>query len=551
MDLRLRYNNAHMHDRSARNILRRVMVAAVALTCANVLVLLVAGTYDLGIRGFVAHGLFKPLLWLNGAVFMTVLLRPAGGKTAGAPPPFPSAVWFAAAVLALVTATYFWLLPVDFSHHDWTHRHISAGLTSFDRLAELFTTPQPDGFFRPLGFLSLWLDYSIFGEQYWAYHLQSLILHALNVLLAYRLFKSLGFIDWCSQWAALLFSVAAVCVEPLIWPAARFDLLCAAFILAALLLALRYLRGQRGLALFAAAYCLALMSKETAYAVPVILMLLLPMLKPDGRRRVAPLAAVAAAVTLAAIAGRLALFGNFGGYGWDAAVPPPALGVKMPFYIVTRALFIPPLAVNTAADVPLWAKAGLLALVAAGVLATGFARAQSRARQTVLLGCAVASALPAAAVLGWVGPSAAGSRNLYLPALWIFLFIAQTAQDSPRSTWIVMLVMFANVAGSLHNIGVYRESLARADSLAARVRSALIADPSACRVELLDVPSTKDGVMFFRDEVAARTRARVPRPDIGVYSGAGPAGSSQCAVLRFRWDASKSDLVGAGAVTRN
>ena len=98
-----------------------------------------------------------------------------------------------------------------------------------DSFWQLFSRPQADGFYRPLTFVSLWLDYRLFGTAFTWYHAQSLVLHIVNSLLAARLAGSLGFGRTASLWTGLLYAAAAVNFEPVMWPAARFDLLATSY----------------------------------------------------------------------------------------------------------------------------------------------------------------------------------------------------------------------------------------------------------------------------------------------------------------------------------
>jgi len=179
------------------------------------------------------------------------------------------------------------------------------------------------GLYRPLVTLSYGLDASLGAGTPWVGHGTNLLLHALCVAGVLALLLRLGVSAAVALGAALLFAVHAVHTEVVANIAAgRPELLATSLALAALLLhgvgpapSSQHRAHQAGaLGLFV----LALLSKESAVALPV-LVLLLEWLPSGGRlatalRRSAPYWAVA----LAYGALRVALL------GWEGARPQPA-----------------------------------------------------------------------------------------------------------------------------------------------------------------------------------------------------------------------------------
>lgn len=169
-----------------------VLVAAV-----NVAVLAFLPSYELRLGPFhlPAHGLFKPLLYLGGAVLFATLAqsrKPAEEEARWIPPD-----WLIG--LAAV-ATYLPSLGVTINHEEWAHRLGSEGVRSLGDLARMFAERHPDGFYRPLTFFSLWLDYRIFSDHLWAYHLQNLVLHAANAVLVAKLARAESGLRDCRLW---------------------------------------------------------------------------------------------------------------------------------------------------------------------------------------------------------------------------------------------------------------------------------------------------------------------------------------------------------------
>jgi hypothetical protein len=175
-------------------------------------------------------------------------------------------VWIAV-VLGLVTAlVYSPVLATGFNADDFL---------ILWRIRELEATGDPFGYFRfafyeyfrPLGFLSFALDWRIWGQEPFGFHLTSLALHVANSLLvlhlAGRLLPMLG-----AAAAAFLFALHPASHEAVYWAAARFDLLAAFFSL----LSITWLTRAAGpnQLLGGLAFALALLSKESAIALVLI-----------------------------------------------------------------------------------------------------------------------------------------------------------------------------------------------------------------------------------------------------------------------------------------
>jgi hypothetical protein len=213
--------------------LRALLIGICWLACVNVAAVAALGSYDLAGHRLVAHQTFKPLLLLSGALWLALLAgpgSPAPSRTEQAPSVI--AIW--AGLVAAVIALYWRSVQINVHDSDWNHRLISASIHSWMGLARLFTEPKADGFYRPLGFISLWVDYVIFGSRSWGYHLQSIGLHAANALLVFAVARKLRFPRLGAAGAAFLFACAAVNFEAVLLPAARFDLLATGFSLLSL-----------------------------------------------------------------------------------------------------------------------------------------------------------------------------------------------------------------------------------------------------------------------------------------------------------------------------
>jgi len=273
------------------------------LLCVNTFVLALTGAYSISVGPItlVAHSMFKPLLFLNAAFLLGLLLRARGPEEPVAAQP-AGTIRFLGAALLMAAVAYYPAFFINLIYHDWTHSHVSADIHGFGDLARLFFRRQADWFYRPLGFVSLWLDYSVFRNSLWAYHLQSIGLHVVNCLLFRRLLLLLRVNASAAAWSALLWLVGAVNWEPVLWPAARFDVLAATFVLAGLCTAIRYLRDEGRawmcLALLCVWFALALAAKETAYCFPLLALFfgMTPKLWESPRARPAKLILLCAAL---------------------------------------------------------------------------------------------------------------------------------------------------------------------------------------------------------------------------------------------------------------
>ncbi len=134
-------------------------------------------------------------------------------------------------------------------------------------------------FFRPLPLLSYWLDIRIWGLHPAGFHLCNLMLHLANACLVAVFFREplqrIGThrAQVVALVAGLIFLVMPSHSEAVDWISGRPDLLVTFFLLLALLAFTRHLLRPRAatLTMFAAAFALALLSKESALILPLCL----------------------------------------------------------------------------------------------------------------------------------------------------------------------------------------------------------------------------------------------------------------------------------------
>jgi tetratricopeptide (TPR) repeat protein len=199
--------------------------------------------------------------------------------------------WIAALVVVLAATTAFLpVLQAEFVNWDDDKNFLGnpdyRGLGA-DRLAWMFTTNHYGGY-QPLSWVSLGLDYELWGMDPKGYHLTNLIVHALNALLVFAvLHELLRAVDagprrrcWAAAAGAILFAVHPLRVESVAWITERRGLLAALFALASILFYLRAHRPERvrpALALLAGSFLLfvaSLLSKGIFLTLPLVLVIL-------------------------------------------------------------------------------------------------------------------------------------------------------------------------------------------------------------------------------------------------------------------------------------
>jgi len=163
---------------------------------------------------------------------------------------------------------------------------------SWDGLRFLFLEDRIDFRYVPLSYVSLGLDYRLFGLDPFGFHLTSLLLHLANTALVARLVERLFGDRALGLGTALLFSIHPLQVESVIWVMSRKNVLFLFFFLLAALLYLEA-RERRGagrpganlrLAASSALYFVACLSKNAALPLPAVLVLMDLVAEPGGHR---------------------------------------------------------------------------------------------------------------------------------------------------------------------------------------------------------------------------------------------------------------------------
>lgn len=194
--------------------------------------------------------------------------------------------WLGGILLVLMVAGVYWpTLENGFVSDDGTYLTHNKALETPEGLWDIWfklgTTEQ----YYPLVHTSFWLEYRVWELQPRGYHAVNMLLHAMAVLLAWRLLARLAV---PGAWlAAALFAVHPVEVESVAWVSERKNLLSCCFALGSLLAYFRFAPPEKlspdraapsrrwgfyalALALFAA----ALLSKSVTASVPAVVLVI-------------------------------------------------------------------------------------------------------------------------------------------------------------------------------------------------------------------------------------------------------------------------------------
>lgn len=337
--------------------------------------------------------------------------------------------------------------------------------------ASVFTSAGGDGFFRPLGYVSLAVNAWLAGFDPVWWHASALALHAANAvlvaLLARRLRADLG----VALLAGCLFALHGTHLEAAVWIAGRFDLLAAMFSLGTLL----FYGKNTALALVLA--LAALWSKEAAYVLP-LLVAIVGRLERRSWTSVAPYAGL----TAMAFMYRWILLGGIGGYresSGEAAFYSLKLSTtaKAVFVRLWTSLVFP---INWSIDPPVLVGVFGIAYIAA-LLWLAWRGGTPQVRW-MLLGLGV-SILPPLHLLGGAA-DLSGGRLLYLPSIWFCLLVAFATAGLPKRETLAVsaaLLVF-HFAAVQHDLTFWQRT---SDTV-----RAICASPN----RLVKVPAMLDGV---------------------------------------------------------
>ena len=156
------------------------------------------------------------------------------------------------------------------------NQFVQKGIT-FETITWAFTgATNITNFWAPLTWLSIMLDYQVYGMNAGGYHLTNLIFHVLSSLLILAVFYKMTRYYWRSLFIAALFALHPQHVESVAWVTERKDVLSAFFWILTML-AYSYYSSSRKISVYLITlicFVLGLMSKPMLVTLPFALLLL-------------------------------------------------------------------------------------------------------------------------------------------------------------------------------------------------------------------------------------------------------------------------------------
>ncbi len=144
-------------------------------------------------------------------------------------------------------------------------------------LQKIFFEPMgASQIYRPMAYLTYMIDFQLWGLDPFGYHLSSLLFHLVNVILVFKIVKSLSNSLIISSLVTLFFAINPLKVEAVAWASARVDVVYAMFYLGALLSYLFYLKSElklKYLILASVLFVFSLLSKPSAVTFPLACLL--------------------------------------------------------------------------------------------------------------------------------------------------------------------------------------------------------------------------------------------------------------------------------------
>lgn len=419
-----------------------------------------------------------------------------------------------AAVSAVALLTYWQAIQVGFLSDD--HLLLVAARFRPNDLALLSVNPDAI-FYRPLGLLAWKGLYALWQYQAAGYHLAAAGLHALNAVLVAALAREFSPTrPSLALSAGLLFAVLPFSIEAVVWLASLYDLLVTATYLLTLLV---FIRAWRGRAVWpnllgAGLYQLCLWSKEAAFSLPAVLVVV-ALLLPRRPRAAAVAASLALALVLLGVnaAQRWAVWGGLGGYPETTYALRGQLLLNLGSIAVK---LVAPYNLALFGPVRLWAT--LLSMTALGVVGLWAAR---RRRPLLLSAAWLALTIAVFINVSGVGSDLQNTRYLYLPAAGFCLGLVEVlhgaarrlagrvppALEAKRMGWLGRAVVAA-LAGYYFvlvqaQVQPWITATRLTDSLAAQIHALTAGARPASLLQVVGLPDNVQGAYIFRNGTEA------------------------------------------------
>jgi len=436
--------------------------------------------------------------------------------------------WAPAAIVALAFVLYLNILPNSFIFDDWQQLFENPYLRQADGLKRIFTTnvwafeDKLTAYYRPLMHVTFFAALRWFGYNPAGYHVLSILLHAVCSLLVYALVKRRAGDGRVALVAALLFAVHPVHTENVNWISAYPDLQVTLFVLLGWLLYLKIERPWWRAVAVGACFFLALLAKEIAVVLPVVIIADCRLQIADFRKAWRDFAALAVALG-AYVALRMQALGMLLPVGQMQRVPlSERIYTSLALFWSYCGKLVWPGELNLFIDAPVrdtfWSApviAGTLAAVAFAAALVWFWKKQQPEALGLLL---FIGALAPAFTLPYDDMNMMAERYLYLPSVGVCWVVGRRWPRGRVATALLLIVAAALSARTVvrnldwrEEVAFYQKTIAKSPRLA-EVRVLL----GSVYLRRNNLPAALEA---FQDAVRLKPRLAEPRNNLGlVYS---------------------------------
>ncbi|MBU1648813.1 MAG: tetratricopeptide repeat protein [Proteobacteria bacterium] len=188
-------------------------------------------------------------------------------------------LWISLILVAAILALYWQTRTFSYIHYDdpeyvFENVRVQQGLT-IENIKWAITTTHFSNW-HPLTWISHMLDSELYGNNPGQHHSNNVLLHIINTLLLFNLFRKMTGDILPSALLAGLFAVHPLHIQSIAWISERKDLLCAQFFFLSILSYLKYLEKSTWsrYLLVLIFFSLGLMAKPMIITLPFVLLLL-------------------------------------------------------------------------------------------------------------------------------------------------------------------------------------------------------------------------------------------------------------------------------------
>jgi hypothetical protein len=183
-------------------------------------------------------------------------------------------------LIATTLAVYWQVRNHEFANLDddlyvTENRYVQAGLTH-EGVIWAFTNISHANLWLPLTWLSLMLDFELYGLRAGGYKITNVLFHLANTFLLFLILKRMTGKLWRSAFVVALFALHPLHVESVAWVTERKDVLSTLFWMLTMWAYLRYVErpGIKRYLVIMLTYTLGLMAKPMLVTLPFVLLLL-------------------------------------------------------------------------------------------------------------------------------------------------------------------------------------------------------------------------------------------------------------------------------------